>query len=297
MRFLRFLARELLLHGVVFAVVGTIVLSILYLLSIGAPSEAYLEAAQSFLLFISGNTNTKVIGFSSGQIIASGAAVTLPLAVISLIFIILISLICSSFAVSSRYMAVNFGKHTGEKFDAVWNLIASVFAAIPLFVGFWVYYVVIGDGISFPLITFALIAFVTVAFGGLAWDATNFLKTDMLAQVGQTHAIVYSTLGQKMGSFFPSKGSYTGYLFSSSLPRFIPYLAGKVPAIIGSVTIAEIALNFPGLGKNLIDALIETKTDLLVTSVFVLLCINAIVSLLVKTVLFLIYPRVYEKAI
>ena len=74
-----------------------------------------------------------------------------------------------------------------------------------------------------------------------------------MAQVGQTHAIVYSTLGQKMGSFFPSKGSYTGYLFSSSLPRFIPYLAGKVPAIIGSVTIAEIALNFPGLGKKIYD--------------------------------------------
>ena len=36
MRFLRFLLKELVLHGIVFAIVGTIVLSALYLLSIGA---------------------------------------------------------------------------------------------------------------------------------------------------------------------------------------------------------------------------------------------------------------------
>ena len=102
---------------------------------------------------------------------------------------------------------------------------------------------------------------------------------------------------RNMGKFFPLPGTYSGYLFQSSLPRFIPYLAGKVPAIIGSVTIAEIAYSFPGLGSNLIDALVQTNTDLLVTSVFVLLCINAVVSFFVKMILFLIYPRVYEKAI
>jgi ABC-type dipeptide/oligopeptide/nickel transport system permease component len=100
-----------------------------------------------------------------------------------------------------------------------------------------------------------------------------------------------------MGTFLPLPGTYSGYLFQSSLPRYIPYLAGKVPAIIGSVTIAEIAYSFPGLGSNLIDALISTNTDLLVTSVLILLCINAIVSFFVKTILFLIYPRWYEKAI
>jgi hypothetical protein len=43
--------------------------------------------------------------------------------------------------------------------------------------------------------------------------------------------------------------------------------------------------------------LLATNTDLLITSVFILLCVNAIVSFLVKLILFLIYPRVYEKAI
>ena len=48
---------------------------------------------------------------------------------------------------------------------------------------------------------------------------------------------------------------------------------------------------------TLLDALLATNTDLLVASVFILLCVNAVVAFLVKTVLFLIYPRWYEKAI
>ncbi|MCR5285497.1 MAG: hypothetical protein K6D95_07855 [Treponema sp.] len=292
MRFLRFLVRELLLHGIVFAVVGTIVLSCLYLVSIGAPADAYLDAGRSFLLFISGNANSRTVGFTSGQIIVAGAIQTFPLAMISLVFVILIALVCSSYAVTSRYMAVHFAKKNSEVIEKIWSFIASILAAVPLFIGFWVAYVSFGNGV--PLF---FIALVTVILGGLSWDATNFLKTDMINQVNQTHAIVFSTLGRNLGKFFPLPGTYSGYLFQASLPRFIPYLAGKVPAIIGSVTIAEIAYSFPGLGSNLIDALVQTNTDLLVTSVFVLLCINAVVSFLVKTILFLIYPRVYEKAI
>jgi len=292
MRFLRFLVRELLLHGIVFAVVGTIVLSCLYLVSIGAPADAYLDAGRSFLLFISGNANSRTVGFTSGQIIVAGAIQTFPLAMISLVFVILIALVCSSYAVTSRYMAVHFAKKNSEVIEKIWSFIASILAAVPLFIGFWVAYVSFGNGV--PLF---FIALVTVILGGLSWDATNFLKTDMINQVNQTHAIVFSTLGRNLGKFFPLPGTYSGYLFQASLPRFIPYLAGKVPAIIGSVTIAEIAYSFHGLGSNLIDALVQTNTDLLVTSVFVLLCINAVVSFLVKTILFLIYPRVYEKAI
>ena len=292
MRFFRFLVRELLFHGIFFAVAGTVALSALYLLSIGAPAESYMDAVKSFVLFITGSANSKTVGFTSGQIIVAGAIQTFPLAIISLGLIILISLVCSSYAVTSRYMAVTFAKKTGDTLEKIWSYVDSILAAIPLFIGFWVAYVLFGNGV--PLV---FISFVTVILGGLSWDATNFLKTDMLSQVNQTHAIVFSTLGRNMGKFFPMPGTYSGYLFQSSLPRYIPYLAGKVPAIIGSVTIAEIAYSFPGLGSNLIDALVQTNTDLLVTSVFVLLCINAIVSFLVKTILFLIYPRVYEKAI
>lgn len=292
MRFLRFLVRELLLHGIVFAVVGTFVLSFLYLVSTGSAPADYMEAGKSFLLFVSGHANSATVGFTSGQIIKAGAIQTFVLSMISLAFVILIALVCASYAVSSKYMAVHFAKKAGEKIEKIWSFLASILAAVPLFIGFWVAYATFRNGVPF-----IIIALVTVILGGLSWDATNFLKTDMLSQVGQTHAIVFSTLGRNMGKFFPLPGTYSGYLFQSSLPRFIPYLAGKVPAIIGSVTIAEIAYSFPGLGSNLIDALIATNTDLLVDSVFVLLCINAVVSFLVKTILFLIYPRVYEKAI
>lgn len=294
MRFLRFLVREFLVHGIVFAVAGTVILSGFYLLSIGAPVESYAETARSFFLLISGSEDfsTAHPGFSSGQIIASGAAVTLPLALLSLIILTLIALAGSAYAVTGRYLAGHHG-HTGpEHVDGVLSLLTSVLAAVPLFVGFWVLASAFGSDAPFPII-----AFITVVLGGLSWDATNFLKTDMLSQVETTHAIVFSTLGRGLGRFFPLPGTYSGYLFSSSLPRFIPYLAGKVPAIIGSVTIAEIVFSFPGLGSTLLDALLATNTDLLVASVFILLCVNAVVAFLVKTILFLIYPRWYEKAI
>ncbi len=343
MRFWRFLFKELILHGILFAFAGTIALSCLYLLATGANDNVpatvavaaddvleenyvvgedasfvlsevladesliqqtapevqlpetqnrFYEAGKSFLLFITGQTNSDSVGHTSGQIIIAGAKYSLPLTLISLVMLILVALVCSSYAVTSRYMAVHFGENTSETVEKVISLLLSIFAAVPLFVGFWFTYAVLSMGSSF-----IFIAFMTIICGGLAWDATNFLKSDMLNQVNQTHAIVFSTLGRGLGRFFPMPGTYSGYLFQSSLPRFIPYLAGKVPAIIGSITIAEIALEFPGLGKNLIDALVKTNTDLLVTSVFILLCINAVVSFIVKTILFLIYPRWYENAI
>ena len=63
------------------------------------------------------------------------------------------------------------------------------------------------------------------------------------------------------------------------------------------MTIAEIVFSFPGLGSTLLDALLANNTDLLVASVFILLCVNAIVAFLVKSFLFLLYPRWYEKAL
>jgi ABC-type dipeptide/oligopeptide/nickel transport system permease component len=294
MRFLRFLVREFLLHGIVFAVAGTVILSCLYLLSIGAPAEAYAETGKAFLLLISGSSDFSIDhpGFSAGQIIASGAAVTLPLALASLIILTLIALAGSAHAVTSRYLASHHGQTGPEKAGKAVNVVTSLLAAVPLFVGFWVLANPFGSDAPF-----IIIAFLTVVIGGLSWDATNYLKADMLNQVETTHAIVFSTLGRGLGRFFPLPGTYSGYIFSSSLPRFIPYLAGKVPAIIGSVTIAEIVFSFPGLGSTLLNALIDMNTDLLVASVFILLCVNAIVAFLVKTILFLVYPRWYEKAI
>jgi ABC-type dipeptide/oligopeptide/nickel transport system permease component len=363
MRFLRFLFKELVIHGILFALIGTVVLSSLYLIATGedeasydksaavqfesesseeteelsaeavssasedeavqdnaaqnvvsAPegeqtlpaadvknestesvwkTNRYLRALKGFGLFLTGQVNTSKVGFSSGAIIRSGAAVTLPLALIALLVIILISVVCSSYSVTTKYMAVHFENKTSVYVEKVINAFAAVLAAIPLFVGLMIVYSVAGRYCPLPVV-----AVVTVLFGGLSWDATNFLKTDMLAQVNQTHAIVFSTLGRPMGKAFPSQGTYSGYLFQASLPRFIPYVAGKVPAIIGSITIAEIAFSFPGLGKTLIDAMKALNgTDTLVASVFVLLCVNAFVSLIVKGILFLFYPRWYEKAI
>lgn len=294
MRFLRFLIREFIIHGIVFAVAGTLVLSAFYLLSIGAPLESYAEAARSFLLLISGSEDFSIAhpGFSSGQIIASGAAVTLPLTLLALFILIVIALASSAYTVTGQYMAEHHESSGAERFGGFLGLVTSVLAAVPLFVGFWVLANAFGSDAPF-----IIIALITVVLGGLSWDATNFLKADMLRQVNSTHAVVFSTLGRNLGRFFPLPETYSGYLFSSSLPRFIPYLAGKVPAIIGGVTIAEIVFSFPGLGSTLLDALLATNTDLLVASVFILLCVNAVVAFLVKTILFLIYPRWYEKAI
>lgn len=293
MKVVRFLIKEVLLNGIVFVLAGTLILSLLYLVSTGATPEMYLDALKTFGLILIGKGGERAIGHTSGDIILAGAVETLPLALISLIFLVLFTLIGSAYATTSHYMAVNFGKKTNEKIEKCINFLFSVCAAIPLFVGFWLMYVIWGNSEAL----FPVIALGTILFGGLTWDALNFLKADMLGQVGQVHGILFSTLGDhKLGRFLPLPGTYSGYLFSSSLPRFLPYLAGKVPAIIGSVTIAEIAFDLPGLGKNLIDAMVQTNTNLLITSVFILLIINAIVSFIVKLIMFLVYPRVYEVA-
>jgi hypothetical protein len=294
MRFLRFLGREFVLHGVVFAVAGTVALTGLYLLAIGAPPESFVETGRSFLLLLSGSADfsTAHPGFSAARIIASGAAVTLPLALASLVILTLASLVGGAWATTSRYLSRSHRQRGSEVFGRMAGLATSVMAAVPLFVGFWV--LANGFGSQAP---FLLIALATVAVGGLGWDAARFLMTDMTRQVETTHAEVFTTLGQPLCRLFPVPGTFSGYLFSSSLPRFIPYLAGKVPAIIGAVTIAEIVFSFPGLGSTLLDALLATNTDLLVASVFILLCVNAIVAFLVKSFLFLLYPRWYEKAV
>ncbi len=292
MRFLRFLVKELILHGILFAILGTFVLTGLYLLSTGASVDEYGKIFLSFFKNLVGPGDYTHAGFTAGQIIASGASYTLPLALFSLIIIILIALGGAAHAVAARYLASHHDVKAPERIGKFVNIITSILAAAPLFCGFW--FLVATIGTDTPLF---IIAFLTVVVGGLSWDATNFLKADMLAQIETTHAITFSTLGRSLGRFFPLPGTYSGYLFSSSLPRFIPYIAGKVPAIIGSVTVAEIIFGFPGLGKELLDDLVTTRTDLLIMSVFILLCVNAVVAFLVKTILFLIYPRWYEKSI
>lgn len=294
MRFFRFIFQELFLRGIVFAILGTIVLGSLYFLSIGSPIEEYLEAGRSFFLMLTGSTDFSAAnpGFSASMIIASGAGITLPLAITSLLILVLSTLSVTSLITTSKYLEEEHGKKGTSKLINVTQGIAALFASVPLFVGFWV----LGSsmGSSTP---FILIAIFTVVLGGLGWDASRFLLLDMQKQMDTTHTTVFTTLGLPLGRVFPLPGTFSGYLLSSSFPRFIPYLAGKVPAIIGGVTIAEIIFSFPGLGSTLMEALLSKNTDLLIASVFILLCVNAVVTFIVKTVLFLIYPRLYEKAI
>lgn len=293
MRLLRFFAREFFLHGILFSLAGTAALALLYLVSIGAPVETYAESARSFFLLVTGSQDfsTAHPGFSAGRIIASGAAVTLPLALVSLAFLTVISLSLAAASSVSRYLVNRHGSQGAAGLYAVLDAAVSALAACPLFVGFWALTQAYGSETPFVFIALA-----TVLLGGLSWDAARFLGADMLAQAETTHAIVFGTIGNPLGRTFPLPGTWSGYLFASSLPRFLPYLAGKVPAIVGAVTIAEIVFSFPGLGSTLLDALLATNTDLLVASVFILLCLNAVVTFAVKTVLFLVYPRWYEKS-
>ncbi|MBW1916014.1 MAG: hypothetical protein JRI86_13945 [Deltaproteobacteria bacterium] len=294
MRLFRFFVYEFLLRGILFAIIGTMGLVSLYFLSIGVPFEKYAEACYSFFLLLTGSTDFSMAnpGYSASAIIMSGAGITLPLAIISLVILVLIALSCAAISTTTEYLEKKHGNKILPKFLIFGKYISILLAAIPLFVGFWVFGESYGNNAPF-----LLIAFITITLGGLGWDASRFLLTDMQRQMGTTHTMVFSTLGLPLGRLFPLPGTLSGYLLSSSFPRFIPYLAGKVPAIIGGVTIAEIIFSFPGLGSTLLDALLTRNTDLLIASVFILLCVNAIVTFAVKTVLFFLYPRLYEKAI
>jgi ABC-type dipeptide/oligopeptide/nickel transport system permease component len=294
MRFVRFLLKELVLRAILFTVLGTVALVTLYLLAIGAPAADYGNAARTFALFISGSPqfSQEQVGFSAQAIIGSGAAITFPLALGALFFMTLIALVSASASASSRYLAGEHGRKLGSALSGAVGLLASVLSATPLFVGFWLLYGLFG--MNPPLILIALMA---VLVGGAGWDASRFLIMEMDRQIDATHTMVYSMLGPSVGRFFPFPGTMTGYLLNSCAPRFIPYIAGKVPAIIGGITIAEMVFSFPGLGRTLLESLLLRNDGQLIASVFVLLAVNAIVTFLVKTVLFLMYPRWYEKSI
>lgn len=294
MRFLRFLALELGLRGVVFTLVGTLALVGLYLASVGASADLYLKTLGAFWSMVSLNPDfsLETAGFSAGEIISSGAAITFPLALVSLLFLVVIALVGASMAASSTYLRTVQGGRKALGLGALGGLLASLLSAVPLFVGFWLLYGSSGMNPS-PM----LIALVVVVLGGLGWDATRFLTLDMKRQIDTTHTLVFSTLGPAVGRALPLPGTVTGYLLNSAAPRFIPYVAGKVPAIIGGVTIAEMVFNFPGLGSTLLDALVNMNTDTLIAAVFVLLAVNALVTFLVKSALFALYPRWYEKAL
>jgi ABC-type dipeptide/oligopeptide/nickel transport system permease component len=294
MRFVRFLLKELVLRGVLFTVFGTAALVALYLSSIGAPPEDYAKAARTFLLFISGSPefSASQVGFSAQAIIASGAAITFPLALGALFFMTMIALVSASASAASRYLAGEQGRKLGSAFGGAMSIVASLLSATPLFVGFWLLYGLFG--MNPPMIFIALIA---VLVGGAGWDASRFLIMDMHRQIDSTHTMVYSMLGPSVGRLFPMPGTMSGYLLNSCAPRFIPYIAGKVPAIIGGITIAEMVFSFPGLGRTLLESLLLRNDEQLIASVFVLLTVNAFVTFLVKTVLFVMYPRWYEKAI
>ncbi|MFA6507677.1 MAG: hypothetical protein WCT14_16365 [Treponemataceae bacterium] len=294
MRFIRFLLKELVFRAILFTVFGTMALTALYLFSIGAPAEDYTKAIKTFTLFITfaPEFSSAQVGFSAQTIIASGAAITFPLALGSLFFMTMIALISSSASASSRYLAGEHGRHFDASVSGLIGMAASVLSATPLFVGFWLLYGFFG--MNPPMI---FIALVTVLVGGAGWDASRFLIMDMHRQIDSTHTMVYSMLGPSVGRFFPFPGTMSGYLLNSCAPRFIPYIAGKVPAIIGGITIAEMVFSFPGLGRTLLESLLTRNDEQLIASVFVLLSVNAFVTFLVKTVLFVMYPRWYEKAI
>ncbi len=294
MRFIRFLLKEFVLRGIVFTVLGTAALVSLYLLSIGAAPADYAKAASIFWLFITGSPDFSAaqVGFSAQTIIASGAATTFPLALGALFFMTLIALISASASVSARYLAGQQGEGAGLAVSKGFDLLSSLLSAMPLFVGFWLLYGFFG--MNPPMILIALMA---VIVGGTGWDASRFLINEMQNQVESIHTMVYSMQGPALGRVFPMPGTISGYLLNSTAPRFLPYIAGKVPTIIGSITIAEMVFSFPGLGRTLLESLLLRNDEQLIASVFVLLMVNAFVTFLVKTVLFVMYPRWYEKSI
>ena len=226
MRLVRFLFKELVLRGLLFTIFGTLALVALYLVSIGAPAADYSKAMRTFVLFISGSPefSSGQIGFSAQAIIASGAAITFPLALGALFFMTMISLISASASSASRYLAGEHGARIGSAFGGIVGLAASVLSATPLFVGFWLLYG--WFGMNPPMI---LIALLTVLVGGAGWDASRFLIMDMHRQIDATHTMVYSMLGPSVGRLFPFPGTMSGYLLNSCAPRFIPYIAERFP--------------------------------------------------------------------
>ena len=288
MRPLRFLAFELLVRGLGFVALGTLALAYLYAAAMGLGGGDLLRIPQALVSLASGSTPVSRPGFSSAQLVGSAAGTTLPLAYAAMTLLALTAVVAASIRAVSSSLARQEGRGRGRAPAAVVLFILALGASLPLFLCLWLLSLHYGSDAPY-----LLIAAVTVLAGGCAFDAARFLEKEMDRELRGCEGLVSLPWGA--GLVFPAPGTLSGYAMIAVLPRFLTYLAGKVPMVIGGVMVSEIIFSFPGLGSTLMDALLARDLETLVVSLFVLLSINAVVAFSLRLLLFISYPRWYEK--
>ena len=290
MRHLRFLTFELLVRGFCFVVLGTLALASLYAGAVGLHARDLLRIVQALVDFFSGagsGANQRP-GFSPAALVRAALATTLPLAYTAMAIMALVAVVMATLRAVSGSLARQYGRAEGRAAASIAWALLTLGASLPLFIGMWLLSLRFGSDAPY-----LLIAAITVLSGGIALDAARFLEKEMDRELRAAEGMV--SLPWSSGLAFPLPGSLSAYAMSAVLPRFLPYLAGKVPIVIGGVMLSEILFSFPGLGSTLMDALLARDLETLVVSLFVLLSINATVAFSIRLVLFLFYPRWYEK--
>jgi hypothetical protein len=179
-------------------------------------------------------------GFSAGRIIGSGAAVTLPLAIASVILLTFVAFAGAALATSADHLKSAYGAKAQSRLLVPIKIAACALAAIPLFVGLWVLGKDYGSDAPFFLIAAATV----LTEAGLGRDEIPGRRYAAPGRVDERHGLLDP--GLPLGRIFPLPGTLTGYLLSSSVPRFLPYLAGKVPAIIAASPSPRSSSPFPG---------------------------------------------------
>ena len=288
MRRLRFLVFELLVRGALFVVLGTLALAFLYAVAVGLGGQELGRVSLALAGLFSGAGASSRPGFSPAELVRAAAATTLPLCYAAMVILTLATVAMASLKAVSGSLARQFGRAEGRLASSLAWALLTLGASLPLFIGVWL--LSLRFGADTP---YLLIAAATVLCGGIALDAARFLGKEMDKELHAADGIL--SMPWSPGLAFPLPGSLSAYAMSAALPRFLPYLAGKVPMVIGGVMLSEILFSFPGLGSTLMDSLLARDLETLVVSLFVLLSINAVVAFSIRLVLFLFYPRWYEK--
>jgi hypothetical protein len=287
-RQLRFLTFELLIRGLCFVVLGTLALAYLYAGAVGLHGRDLARIFQALVEFFTGAETGSRPGFSPGALVRAAVATTLPLAYAAMAILALVAVVLASARAVSSSLARQYGRAEGRLAASLAWALLTLGASLPIFIGMWLLSLRYGSDAPY-----LLIAAVTVLNGGIGLDAARFLQKEMDRELRAAEGTI--SLPWSSGLAFPLPGSLSASAMSAVLPRFLPYLAGKVPIVIGGVMLSEILFSFPGLGSTLMDALLARDLETLVVSLFVLLSINAFVAFSIRLVLFLFYPRWYEK--
>jgi ABC-type dipeptide/oligopeptide/nickel transport system permease component len=138
-------------------------------------------------------------------------------------------------------------------------------------------------------------AFVSLTLGsGFALDISRLTFYTQKKHLASKYVENAIACGMKTRNILPLPGTVAWYAFRNCLITVLPVIAIRLPVLISSALVVELACELPGLGEALLKAVINNQFRMvlfiiLIVVIFVQVCVS-----LSKILTFFLHPRQYS---